>query len=388
MGASYTNVQVHLTGRPAEEIRSQVVDALRRWVLTGPFVESEPGDPDADRTVVVAPAGPEPWIAVYDDFLNFDKLEPLIGLAQILSAAVGGQALGIVLDDSSALELHLFRDGAPVDVYSNLPGHFRDVSPRERRAFAGRPDLWQDLLVAGKSPTDLRAAWDEAFIFVEDTLRGVARLLDLNPQRCLANFTTLEEKPEPGTIWLSFRRTTSVPELVRAEGLPVFKTPYGGPPERDVVAGDRICRPLLSLFVQNIGGPSRGMAVVVAGPALDQGLVQIDEVVIVDRGYLTVQAVLEGKEAGGKRAYVARLPDWELPAGIVRPEGPPVQIGWRKQWQKYREEAQDPPIIGVHVQGQALLAGTAELFVGAAPLSNLEGGVAQRLVLRVAEPQR
>jgi len=287
MGASYTNVQVHLAGRPADEVRSQVVDALRRWVLAGPFVEGEPGDPDTDRTIVVAPAGPEPWITIYDDFLNWDEVESLSGLARMLSTEVGGSVIGIILDDSSALELHLFRDGAPVDVYSNLPGHFRDVSRRERRAFAGQPDHWPDLLVVGKSPADLRAAWDEDFIFVEDTLLSVATLLDLNPQRCLANFTALEEKPEPGTTWLSFRRATPVPEPVRAEGLPVSKPSHWGPPERDLVAGDRICRPLLSLFVKNVGGPARGMAVVVAGLALDQGLVRIDEVVVVDRGCLT-----------------------------------------------------------------------------------------------------
>ena len=60
MGSFFANVQVHTPGRPAEDARAEVVEAVRHSILEGPFVEADDGEGGADRTVLVAPAGDEP----------------------------------------------------------------------------------------------------------------------------------------------------------------------------------------------------------------------------------------------------------------------------------------------------------------------------------------
>src|SRR4051812_20010499 len=86
VGGFFTNVQVHTGDRSPAEVREEIVGALRRWIASEGFVEdSGLADDDADRVILVAPAGPEPWIAVYDAATEDQDTDKLRALAELLS---------------------------------------------------------------------------------------------------------------------------------------------------------------------------------------------------------------------------------------------------------------------------------------------------------------
>ena len=76
MGSFITNIQVHTGEADAETLREKLIEAVRSFVLDGPLEEA-PQRTEAHRTVAIGPAGPEPWLAVYDEATEDQDVEKL-----------------------------------------------------------------------------------------------------------------------------------------------------------------------------------------------------------------------------------------------------------------------------------------------------------------------
>ena len=72
VGSFFTNVQVHVGGQEADSVRALVIDTVRERVLRSAFVCTGEGE-TPDSTLLVAPVGTEPWIAVYDQATESQK---------------------------------------------------------------------------------------------------------------------------------------------------------------------------------------------------------------------------------------------------------------------------------------------------------------------------
>jgi hypothetical protein len=178
LGAFFTNVQARVGDRSPDEARAAVLQAVRGWLAEQglELIDGRAAAEEADRVVLVAPAGQGRWIGVYDEGTEDQDERVLRGLTERLSAATGA-AVGVLDHDSDVLRLWLCRDGALVDAFNNRPDYFvgaipgaRTPTAQERARLAGLPERWRELLVPGATPEQLRAAWDARAASAEDVL--------------------------------------------------------------------------------------------------------------------------------------------------------------------------------------------------------------------------
>ena len=129
MGTSLASIQVYFGNGPKSETRLEVVEALREYVLKGPFTETAQ-DQDPDRTVVVGPTNAARWLTLLDSQGNLREL------ARHLSAILSRPTVFINLIDSDVIHIRLYRNGETDDDYCNAPHHYDDY---------GSPPDWDDL---------------------------------------------------------------------------------------------------------------------------------------------------------------------------------------------------------------------------------------------------
>ena len=386
MPATFANVQVYTGDRTPEAARAAVVDALCRVVGADGFVEATRPGERVDRTILVGPPGPGPWVAVYDE-----AGVPFPHLARALSAELGA-ALSVAINHSASLDLRLWLAGREADRYIRRVGtdaHWRHASPH-----IGRPELWADLLPADTGPDELHRAFALRPAQVERVLWAVVELLGLHPLHCCAGYRYFLERPEQAAALtrLPLRAVPDPAYLATVEGPPrlgwaVRRAKRRPPAQRRVGLGVSFS---LSLEVRSAGGPGRGLEVVVSGEALARGLVEVGHADIArawphgkgeswDGRFEVIRA-----PAGGT-PYRARFPDVELRAGLAVPDfwrhlprdlpsGPPAEANGVRQFT-------------VSVRATALALGSGDVRLAVAPLDNPRAGQATVTVLvEVAAP--
>ena len=401
VGSFFTNVQVHAGERSPDEVREAMIAAVRTYVRAAGFEEiSESSDEEPDRVILVAPPGPGPWIAVYDEATDDQDTELLRALAEALSPA-GNAAVGILVHDSSFLLLQLCRAGAQVDVFHSRPEHYDDPgrpdyagrpsTPEERQAVAGRPDLWFDLLVPGATPAQLRAALDTRPTFADDMLWSVARLVGWDAQRCGIGYTYLSrgEQDLTGFARLAFRATRVSRAAMLGEGPPAL-IPFGGEGSLVVAPGGSFT---ISAMFQSTGDAGRGLRLVVWGPALEQPLVEPRSMILLPplghrpavrgvggavfgpTGERRELPLARGRAADGMPLWHAQVDDFEIPRGLKAAPTPWLEASGGPSARRMLE-AQVRATLGIAVAGTALVPGEGELYVGATPLEYENGQAA------------
>lgn len=389
MGAFFTNVQVHVGGATPAEVRGKTEAAIRQCVLAGPFVEVTSGDEPPDRTVILGPQDPGAWAAVYDELTETQDLETLTELAKVLSKTTGGAAVGVLVHDSDVLELRLCRAGMTTDAFSSDPDYFEKVGRKRRRELSGQPDRWADLLVPGATAEDLRGAWHGQDLSAEDVLTRTAALLGIAPERCLVGFNGVSTEPLPDTfVRLCFRSTEARLKLVEAEGAPRLVMFSGGGRIRCSV-GDPITN--LSAMVRSNAGASTGLEIMLHGDAIDQALIEPARVTV-RVGATAVEAAPMRGERDQQAALIARLTDFEMPAGLTvgghetldgylaalfqeaKPSTPADMAALLRRLEA-PEQAKWASTMTLHVDAVASHPGIGNLLIAVAPLANPGGGV-------------
>jgi len=387
MGAFFTNVQVYTHSRLPEDLRSTIVTALRRFVPSDTFMEVSPDDPTAERMLVVGPAGPEPWIVVYDSATEGQDEAQLDALAGALSTAAEGTAVSVLIHDSDVLEMRLWRSGDLLDAYSSCPDYFGPVSRERQVLLAGQPDRWRDLLIDGVSPADLRRVWDESLLFAEATLAQTAQLLGMDPNRCGTGLRYLLHDgadeitaalDAAGFIRLAFRSAQTPAAVAPPEppsGPPVL-TIESGSTGVDTSIGESLT--WATCAAGNAGGPGRGLQVVVWGNALDQGLIALDALAIslppddaaASATWITCEPQAIG--SGDSMVRVVRLDDYPLLGDTAGWGDAFIEGSWQNPHAAIA--ARMHRRISVQLHGTAQAVGQGQLHVGFVPLANPHNG--------------
>jgi hypothetical protein len=295
----------------AHELAQTVQDMLRARNMV------EAADPaDAERLLVIAPAGPG-WLMVLDHAeSSFAAMDDADGLLAELSCAPGRTALDITIADSDELFLSLIDGGAPRGSLAIDHDGLRD----------GVLEPWAGLLQPGQTVADIAAAFPAGATFIEEHLPRLKPLLGLD----LASFNevgTVLSGHAPGHEMVLLRLKTVAPPGHSA-----------GPPRLEVEDSDRhhyslndLFSKIPSGFITNIapgfnfqsrGGAARGLEVRLAGSALERGLVEVisghlSQKHPVDRErsrHITVAP--EATPAG----LVLRFPDLEVPDWVLQPD--------------------------------------------------------------------
>ncbi len=132
-------------------------------------------------------------------------------------------------------------------------------------------------------------------------------------------------------------------------------------------------------MAENSGGPLHGLGILAHGSAIDEDLIRIDTAMVMLQGF-PIRVILEKKEIAGEVAYAARLPDFELPAGVDW-SARPKHIG-RKRGESWSAASRGTTLT-VHLIGQALKPGKGDLALGLVPLENQDGGIGLRMEIEV-----
>lgn len=151
MGDDHCSRMVFAARSDAAALRLAIVGRVTSHLLTHGLVPV-PARTEESRNIVVGP--PDRWIFVGDSAGTTFSDEPaFIELSASLSTLA--PVVEVFMEDSCVLRLNLYRDGKRVDRVADRQGLFKPfASPDEARAYAGRPELWLDLVANPASPQD------------------------------------------------------------------------------------------------------------------------------------------------------------------------------------------------------------------------------------------
>ena len=223
--------------------------------------------------------------------------------------------------------MRLFSRAAFVDRYNSHPAYFGSASAAEKKDAAGRPEKWQSLLARGRTTDELARAWRDEKLVAEATLATTATLFGMSPRRVATGFRyCAADDSERDATRLALRLAERPSYERTAQGPPSFEM-AGYRPELSV----SVDLPFeIGVGVRNSGGPSRGIAVRVAGPALDMGLVALELVELtVAQGAGAKKLVIEEPlAAAADGALVARF---DVPIAAGHLIAPPISAAWTRR---------------------------------------------------------
>ncbi len=362
MGAFFANIHVQARPGAEAETRALLLSRLRELATVAGLVEAAEGA-EATRAVIVGPPGP--WIAVYD---TATEVEPstVAALARVLTQATERPALAALVHDSSELFVFLYDAGKKLD---ELGG--------KKKGNAAR---WKGLVPKEKLPT-LKETFRREDVFVEDTLRAIGVLLGIDEGGIStgAKYVATDGPMPEGATTLRFR-PAEVPEHEKPATGP---SRFGARSWSHRTLGGVGESIHVGATVHNAGGASRGVSLIVHGPAVEANLVEPQEAVLSHGEIRSEPRRFERKTlTNGREGYVADFVDYAIPASIAReltkPEGVSPDEWVRKLQQdgvdllRHHERATASDIRGGFT-ARAIQAGTAQIYLSFVPNEAREG---------------
>jgi hypothetical protein len=410
MGSYLTNVQIFASESPVEDVRAAIIAALRsRAADVGLVEDATLADDHAEQVIMIGPAGPEPWIAVYDKLTEDQDPESLSELGSALSR-VSAAARTVLVHDSDILQLGLYQDGAELDRYDSHPNYWREDPAEPRAPATGHAARWSSILAPGVGPATLRAGWEQHDLFADDTLRRVAGLFGWHEARCGLGFRRLAEVADDldEHTRLAFRPSAEV-EAARppifAEGPPRFKQ-GGGQVQMSVVAGAGF--QAVGVSFRSAGGAGHGLQIVIWGSALEPGLIEPQAIRLIWKQHgASLHEVREcslelGEAADGLPLRYASVDDVPIPAGLseAEPGNPPsseaaagpdfaspaAEIQGLRSTSLTMHRRMDllaATLISIVLSGEARTPGSGQLHVGIMPLEHPAGQTSWTLEVTV-----
>lgn len=338
--------------------------AALRALLVTPETSEVDADADADRSIVLLSSGR--WVAVYDELSDELARDELEALAKGLSAALDVPAVTALVADSDVLLMELFERGKRVADFDSNPA----LSGRRRTKL--KLDKWSAHLAPGHGPSALAAVFAEQKLFAERTLQKAAALLGMDAQRACLGYRYVSEQAqhdsEParrqhGDLVLRLRKAQR-PEYERVGTEPSHFVPYACSTDHVMEVGQEL---RAGFSVRNEQRASRGLSIVMLGPALERGLVRLRhaQLVIGEVGNTRVfpeATFAEHSDVQGRRIWVAEFPELELPAGP-----PSTSFSGELIPSAAGMAAMQRAQIHANIHGDALAAGAAEFLIGFVP---------------------
>lgn len=359
MGAFFTNTQVKLK---SSADRSELLGDLGAAVERQGFVASEA---PADRCVIVGPRREGGWFAIWDEATEDQGGELQREVAEALAAAHEA-AVSVLVHDSDALHMELFREGQRATLQHGI-----DLATGGTlRTPPAHLDAWLSFLEDEPARGRLKVALETQAVFAEGALAEIGVALGWHAQDPATGFRYLEEHSHLATdeaIALHFRAAERPAHESSAQGPPSYMA-QGYQPKLEAKMGARL---EVHQSASSMGGPSQGLTVTLDGPAITDRLFVPRQVLLRWGTELPFDELLASVEESAGVA-VARFPDFEVPAGMVDPYGAMRAGGFsRKAHQAFQARH-----VHVFVRGRAKRAGDAELRVTIAPTAAPGDGAA------------
>lgn len=323
MGSFFTNIQIYTGKEPKQDIQN-VIRALDGWAMDKDYIAAKKGK-TPDRTIALAAANDGRWITVYDEGSEDQEDEVMNELLATLSSRLQAIVVGITVHDSDLLWMRMYENGEPVDSYSNEYMYWdNEPSPEQKLEMDGHPERWQRLL-GKKDPKELRQAWDTQEAFVEDKLHLAAQALDMDMKHCMTGYNYNHLARDLTRLRYVYGGKREPAYEIIKEGPPDLEVLYGpGEISSGFTNGTHVEMDYNYIFdCQSIGGPTTGLAVVIWGKAIDEGILQVAKVIgMVKKGQFQqepMEATIQKKldETNKQSCFEAIIKDYPIPEGVV-----------------------------------------------------------------------
>jgi len=260
MGAFFTNIQLKVSSFDKSEIVDKVIEYITESNLDSDFIKVD-NEEEADKTIIISFSKDSEWISIYDEELEDQGSRKLDKLTSVLSKKLNTTALSILVNDSDSMYVGLNINGILKDSISNLS--------KKIDFDKSKPNVWTDILLENYSFEDIKIAWQNNSVFVEDFLTELAKLIKLENSKILTGYNYLcEEKPNEG-IKLNFAQKN---KKKSAElGLTSFSMLEREGALVDIKKGEK---ENIRWVLTNEGTFSKGIQIVIAGECIKKRFVK------------------------------------------------------------------------------------------------------------------
>jgi len=179
-----------------------------------------------------------------------------------------------------------------------------------------KPLVWSDILGSNYSFDDIKSAWQNKSVFVEDFLSQFAKLINLETSKLLTGYEYLNEEKITKEIKLNFAQKNK--KKVAELGLTKFSM-VAGAGLVDVKSGEK---QTIEWIITNEGDSSNGLDIIVAGECIEKDLLIpiLANVTLFkpqsDKQNEFSTSFIETTSTTGKKLFYARIEDIEIPKGF------------------------------------------------------------------------
>lgn len=301
MGAFFTNIQLRTSDIDKSDITDKVVEYIIKLNEEAGFTKID-DEEQADKSVIISPSDDLTWISIYDEDTEDQNLKKLNKVASSLSKEFKTNALSVLVNDSDTIYVGLINNGTLKDTVSN-----RSKKPDFSKS---KPPVWSDILANNYSFDDIKRAWQNKSVFVEDFLGQFAKLIDIDSSHLLTGYEYTNEGNLTKEIKLNFVQKDKIPTEL---GLTKFRM-LAGVGIIDVKSGEKQTS---EWIVTNQGNASKGFDIIVAGECITNELLIPESVTVSLFRYKNERNThfLETLSTTGERIFYAKIEDFEIPKG-------------------------------------------------------------------------
>lgn len=307
MGAFFTNIQLRTSGFDKSQITEKVIEYITNYNVEAGFIRVD-NEENADKTIIVLLPNNSEWLSIYDEEMEGQGSKKLNKLSSVLSKQFKTSALSVLVNDSDSVYIGLTINGVLKDSISNLS--------KEIDFNKSKPNIWTNILTDSYSFDDIKIAWQNKSLFVEDFLTEFAKYIHLDHSKLLTGYNYInEEKPNEG-IRLNF----ALKDKVKTAELGLTKLSLlTGAGLVDVKEGEK---QNVEWILTNHGTFSKGIDVVIAGECIEKGLL-LPEIVqtnyvkpLPDKQNQYEATFVEAVATTGEKIFYARIEDIYIPKGF------------------------------------------------------------------------
>lgn len=306
MGAFFTNIQLKTSSFDKGEITEKVIECITKINAEAGFIKVD-NEEDADKSVIVSTQYSD-WLSIYDEEMEEHGPRKLNKLSAELSKEFKTAALSILVHDSDSLYVGLNKNGVLKDSISNLS--------KEIDFNKSKPSAWSDILLDNFSFDDIKIAWENKSVFVEEFLTDFAKIIGLDTSKLLTGYEYLVEEKTNEGIKLNFAQKDK--KKLAELGLTKFSL-ISGSGILDMHRGEKQD---IEWMLTNLGTFSTGLDIVIAGKCIVEGLL-IPEIAKVShykyksekQSEFTVPFV-ETIATTGEKIFYARISEIYIPKGF------------------------------------------------------------------------
>lgn len=358
MGAFFTNIQVKAIDNDLTLTEKHLIEQIKA-IHTQNGYELVDNEDKADKTTIIVSIDNSPWVSIYDEETESQKIEMLDKLAEELSKELETIVLSLLVNDSDYIYIGLSKNGKHLDYISNLDD-FTNLTKK-------KPKVWNEI-IPGNTFEDIQTAWDNKTVFVESFLAAFGELANIDQRHISMGYNYwLQENPNAG-IKLHFAKKKQELQKQELEQVKLNMLAREGELNFSNNNSNRI-----KWTIRNSGEASTGLEIMITGNCIENQSIKPISVIVKpleQNGDSKEYKIgfIETATTSGEKLFYLRIEDLPIPKGIQ-----PIKSSNLTKMQNYYKALYDSA-INIEIVFSGLKECEDELKLFICPLENKQNG--------------